>query len=424
MSPVLLRTTLRSSAATYVMPFLLGFVLVALGDDLSAWVTPHYWPSATGSSTFALPFVSAACAATAAWEGARLHRGAVFDQAPVRSPLAITVPVLLPVAVMGTLGMVTALLLSASAADTGWGIPDLGVILISLTVITANTLAGYLIGRTMSGVLAAPLALIAGFFLNAHPSSWSIYWLRHLVGGGLDSCCAADTVLDDRALWSAAVFTVAVCLAATLTIQRQGHVPALAAAVVLAASGFGLAAYIARDLGPEPVQARDTSALVCEGQQPRICLWPEVDDQPLVHREAAKSVDRLRKAGVSMPATLTMAQHPSPGTAKLGIPTNPRLADIPSGVASGLLPEPPTCALNGEPYPAAEAAGPVAAWLYATAGEPSDVVAGRFGPEEARLATAVMKQPRPAQLDWYERNRKALQSCSTPPQLAIAGSPR
>ncbi|MEV4680518.1 DUF7224 domain-containing protein [Streptomyces kurssanovii] len=421
---MLLRTTLRSSSATYVLPFLLGFVVVALGDDLSAWVTPHYWPSATGSATFALPFVSAACAASAAWEAARLHRGGVFDQAPVRSPLAITLPVLLPVTVMGFLGMGTALLLAASATDPGFGIPHLGILLITLAVVAANTLAGYLLGRHMSGVLAAPLALIAGFFLNAYPSAWSIYWLRHLVGGGLDSCCSIDTMVDSRALWSAAVFTAAVSLSAGLIIQRRDQVRARVIAVALVVSGFGCAAYIARDLGPEPVQARQTGALICEGQQPRICLWPEVDNRPLVQRETTKAVGRLRMAGISVPDTFTMAQKPPAGAAKLGIPTNPRLADIPSGVVSGLLPEPPACALHGEPYPAIEAAAPVAAWLHATAGEPADSVAGRFGPKESGMAAAVMKEPRQAQLDWYERNRKAMQSCSTPPQLAIAKDTR
>ncbi|MFJ3900365.1 hypothetical protein [Streptomyces sp. NPDC090025] len=187
---MLLRTVLRSSSATVLLPLLVGFVFLALGDDLSAWVTPHYWASATGGAAFALPFVAAACAASAAWEGARLAKGRVFDQAPVRGPLGITIPVLVPVAAMGVLGILVALFTAATAADVPLGLPHFGILAVATAVLVANTLAGSIVGLVMPGVLAAPLALIGSFFMNAYPASWGVFWLRHLVGGGLSSCCA------------------------------------------------------------------------------------------------------------------------------------------------------------------------------------------------------------------------------------------
>ncbi|MEU0989225.1 hypothetical protein [Streptomyces sp. NPDC005953] len=422
---MLIRTVIRSSSATLALPFLILFVFAALGDDLTSWVTPHYWPSATGNSTFALPFVSAACAAVAAWEGARLKRGRVFEQAPVRGSWAIALPLLLPVALMGLLAMATALYISVDAADVGTGLPDWGIIAVVAGVLMTNTLAGHLVGRVMSGLLAAPVALIASFFFNAYPSSWSIYWLRHLVGGGLDSCCSADVSVDETAVLSALVFTTALSLACAVLIHRRGGPAALITAVVLSATGFGTAAYIARDLTSEPVQARATDALVCDGSRPTICLWPEVKDKAMVQRDARKAVARLESAGIRVPDTLTMAQHAvGPETYVLGISTNPRAEDLPAGVASGLLPQIPPCALEGKPYPAGNAAAPVAAWLYATAGERSDVTAGRFGEQEAALAQNVRKHSSAVQLDWYQRNMKAMSSCGAPPQLTIAGGAR
>ncbi|WP_329074884.1 hypothetical protein [Streptomyces niveus] len=421
---MLVNTVIRSSSATLVLPFLVGFVFVALGDDLSAWVTANYWPSVTGSATFALPFVGAACAAVAAWEGARLRRGGVFGQAPVRSPLAITVPILLPVAAMGLLGMTAALIVSAAAADVGVGLPHLGITLVAAGILFANTLVGYLVGRTMPGVLAAPLALIGAFFFNAYPSSWSTYWLRHVVGGGLDSCCSVDAVIDQRAIVSGAVFAVAVCMAALFLIHRQGGTIAVAAALALTAAGFGTAGYIARDLPPDAVQPRPTSALICDGKQPTVCLWPEVEHRDLVQSESRKAVARLKEAGIRVPTTLTMAAKPEAGATKLGIATNGRPNDVPAGVASGLLPELPACALKGDAYPAAAALGPVAAWLYTTAGGPAQAVEGRFGPQEAALVQKVRGQSRAAQLDWYQSNMQAMKSCRTQPKLALAeGTP-
>ncbi|MFE5970140.1 hypothetical protein [Streptomyces sp. NPDC056463] len=420
---MLLRTVVRSSSASVLLPLLVGFVFLALGDDLSAWVTPHYWPSATGNAAFALPFVSAACAAAAAWEGARLTKGRVFEQTAVRGPVGITLPLLLPVLAMGLLGILVALFTSAVAADVPLGSPHFGILAAVLAMLLANTLVGYIVGRVMPGVLAAPLALIGSFFVTAYPASWSTFWPRYLVGGGLSSCCSVDTTIDSRALLGTAVFAAAVsCAALTLIHFRGGAVP-LGVAAALVVGGLGASWAMVRDLGPEPLQARETRRLVCDNAaQPEVCLWPEVENPETVRRDARVATAKLVKAGLQVPPTLTMAAHPGKGALKLGIAPNPRSVDIAGGVASGLLPEPPACALNGAPYPAAAAAGPVAAWLYATAGVPAETVAGRFGPQEGAFAQRVSKLPPDEQLAWYEKNRAAMRSCNTEPHLSIPGA--
>ncbi|MFJ3900364.1 hypothetical protein [Streptomyces sp. NPDC090025] len=141
----------------------------------------------------------------------------------------------------------------------------------------------------------------------------------------------------------------------------------------------------------------------------------------MVSRNVRIAAEKLRTAGIQTPRTLTMAAHPGPDASKLDIAPDAQAADIPGGVASGLLPEPPSCALNGEPYPAAAAAGPLTAWLYATAGVPSGTVAGDFATEEAALVEQVRALPAGKQLAWYQRNRKAMTVCGTPPRLGVTG---
>ncbi|MER5739798.1 hypothetical protein ACH4Q7_08605 [Streptomyces roseolus] len=419
---MLLRTVVRSSPATILLPLVAGFVFLALGDDLSAWVTPHYWPSATGSAAFALPFVAAACAAAAAWEGARLTKGHVFDQPTVRGPLAIAFPVLLPVLAMGLLGILVALLTSATAADVPLGLPDFGILAAVAAMLVAHTLVGYVLGRVLPRVLAAPVALIGSFFIGAYPASWSTIWLRYLVGGGLSNCCSIDTSVDPRALAGTIIFATAVAGAALLLIYRGGKAVPLTVACTLVAGGVFGTWLFARDLGADPLQARATDALVCDDtKQPKVCLWPEVENPQMVRREARVAAARLTTAGVHLPGTLTMAAHPEPGELKLGIAPDVSKAGIAEGVASGLLPSPPECALNGDPYPAAVAAGPLAAWLYATAGVPDEAVAGRFGTQEGSLAKKVRQLAPGKQLAWYQQNRAALASCHTPPPLKVSG---
>ncbi|MFZ3492261.1 DUF7224 domain-containing protein [Streptomyces sp. 5.8] len=419
---MLLRTIIRSSSATWLLPLLALFVVTALGDDLTTWVTPLYWPSATGTATFAQPFIAAACAAAGAWEGARLRRGRVFDQGPVRSPLAIAFPALAPVVVMGLLALLAAFATAAAAADLGFGVPDLGILAVSTAILIANTLAGAVLGRILPGVLAAPLALIVAFIANAYPASWNIRWIRHLVASSLDSCCAVDQVIDPRALWTGAVFALAISGAAMLLIHFRGTLPAAAAALVVAASGAGIAGYLARDVDYDPVVARPTSELACDNGTPKVCLWPELEPQADVIASGARAAtDRLAKAGLTIAPTLTMAAEPGPGESKLGIPTQPTPRDLAAGVVSGFLPQPPTCALNGDPYPAGAAQGPVAAWLYATATGETRLIEGRFDPRDVAFVTEkILSQPKNVQLDWYQRNTAAMANCNDTPPIALA----
>lgn len=417
-----LRTVVRSSSATALLPLLVGFVLLALGDDLTAWVTPHYWTSATGSAAFALPFIAAACAGSAAWEAARLAKGRVFEQAPVRGPLAITVMVLLPVLTTGLIALLAALAMAAIAADVPFGIPHLGILAVAAAVLLANTLVGSVIGRIMPGVLAAPLALIGSFFANAYPASWNVFWLRHLVGGGLNSCCSVDTSVDDKALLGTVIFTSGVSVAALVLVRLRGRAIPLAAAATCVAGSLSLAWLFVRDLGPEPTSPRTVSALVCETTgRYRICLWPEVDNPSRVRQDTRTAAENLERAGILVPRTLTMAAHPEPGATKLGITPTAQPEDIPGGIASGLLPQPPACALEGRPYPAGEATVAIEGWLQVSAGAPEGTVEARLDPQTARLLKQLREVPPKQQLAWYENNRQAMSACGPKPQLSTAG---
>ncbi|MEV6976771.1 hypothetical protein [Kitasatospora sp. NPDC093806] len=419
---MLLRTVLRVSAGTRALPFLLGFVLLALGDELTAWVTPAYGLAAAGHASLALPFAGAACAAAGAWEGGRLHRGRVFNRSPVRSPLAITTPVLVPVAVMGGLGMAAALAAAALAGGTAAGVPQPGVLAVWAGLLLANTLVGSVVGRVLAPVVAVPLALVSSFVLNAYPAAFDTFWLRHLVGGGLSDCCAVDQVLDGRAVAASLAFSGAVCLAAALVIRRRGTPLVLAAALALTAGGIVLGGWLARDLGPEPVRVRSADALVCDRGRPQVCLWPELGGarSGLVRAEVRRVADALTAHGVPVPATFTMAARPGPGEAKLGVPTDARAWEVPPAVVGGLLPRTPDCARRGDPYPAAAAAGTATAWLTARASPdgttlPATGTGGRFTEADTTRAQQLLRLPAERQLDWYRGTVAALARCDTPP---------
>ncbi|MFD8978469.1 hypothetical protein [Streptomyces sp. NPDC059564] len=421
---MMLRTLLRSSAAVYVIPFLILFVMSAIARDLTAWTTAGYWPSATGSSLHSLPFICTISAGLAAWEGARLTQGKVFGQTAARSPLAITAPVLAPVVAGALLTSLAALLLSADAAGVSAGLPDLHMLLAVVLMVVMNTLLGFCAGLRWRAVISVPVVLVGAFFLNAYPVSWSILWIRHLIGGGLADCCAVDQVLDGRAVWPVVLFTGGLILACLMGINSRTTPRTIAAMTASVIIGTGLAVAVAIPIPVTPVADRPTGGLVCEkAADTTVCLWPEVENPDKIRPTVNTVRHKLTNAGIETSATFTMAATTRNGEAKLGITTKPRGADVVAGVALSLMPAVPACAADG-PYPAAPAQPPTAAWLLVTAGMPAEALSGRFDPPTLDLVNRIRTLPREEQQAWYRFNNEAMRGCTTKAQITPAALTR
>ncbi|SEE23161.1 hypothetical protein SAMN05428945_6862 [Streptomyces sp. 2224.1] len=419
---MLWRTVARSSSATWLAPLLAAFVAVLLSDDLTASVTPGYWPSAVAAATFALPFVAPACAAAGAWEGARFTRGNVAGWAPTRSGLALALPLLLPVIVLGALGMVVAAALTISAAHPQAGLPPVGMALVWLAVLTAHAMAGFLLGKRLPLVVAVALALVLSFVLTAYPAAMEPVWLRHMVTGGMTSCCSLGQAPDRQAAASALVLACGVIAAAVsaLTVPGVRLRRALTGAALVA--GLAGSGFFAQGLPADPAVPRAAEQLRCAGDDPRVCLWPELAGSAgMVRHHAADARRRLQQAGLAVPDTLTMDEHPGKGAASIGSWPEPTPSEVRAGVGTSLLPSgPPACAQSGSPYPGADAYGPTAAWLSLTAGAASEDVVSHYGAKETAVAAGVRRSGADEQLAWFRHNSQALRDCTTHPASAPA----
>ncbi|MFE3552545.1 hypothetical protein ACFXN2_28200 [Streptomyces kronopolitis] len=414
---MLWRTVLRSSSASWLAPLLAAFVALLLSDDLTAGVTHGYWPSALGAATFALPFVAPACATAGAWEGTRLTRGNVTHWAPTRSGLGIALPLLAPVLVLGIVGMAVAAAVTISTGRPDVGTPPVGMVLIWLVILTAHAMAGFLLGTRLPLVVATPLALILSFVLTAYPAALEPLWLRHMVTGGMGSCCSLDQTPSWRAAASAVVLALGVIGAAVLALtvlRRRARTLLIGGALV---AGLAGSAWLAHGLPADPVTARPADQLECAGDEPRVCLWPELAGHAAMVRENASDArHRLQRAGVTVPGELTMNEHPGNGALFIGAWPDPTPSEVRAGVGTALLPSgPPACAQSGSSFPGADAYGPTAAWLSLTAGAEQEVVAGHYGEKDGATAARVMRAPHGAQLAWYHRNGLALRDCTTHP---------
>ncbi|MCK7622413.1 hypothetical protein MUU72_04655 [Streptomyces sp. RS10V-4] len=409
------RTVLRTSAATWLAPFLVAFVVLLLSDEITAQTVPGYWPSAMGSASSALHFTAPACATAGAWEGARCTRGGVAHRAPARSGLGVALPLLVPVLALGALGMAVALAVALSAGLPGAGTPPLGMVPVWLGVLAAHSLAGFLLGRRLPRVLSAPLALVISFVVAAYPAAMEPLWMRHMVDGGMSSCCSLSQTPGWRAAASAFVLTLGVITAAAVALTaltRRVRTCLVCTAVAAGLAGSGGLAY---GLPADPVTARPTDALVCAGEAPRVCLWPEAERPAMVREHAADAQHRLHQAGLPVPAELTMAERPGRGSAVLGSGKHLTPYGVRAAVGAALLPTgPPACADNRQP-PATAPYAAMAVWLALTAGADPQEAESHYGPEAAAVADRVRRAARSDQLAWFTQNRRALTDCTTRP---------
>ncbi|MEU0431921.1 hypothetical protein ABZ153_09790 [Streptomyces sp. NPDC006290] len=415
---MLWHTVLRSSSASWAAPVVAVFVLFLLQDSLTANTTHGYWNGATGAASYALTFVVSACAGAGAWEGSRFSRGHVTHWAPARNPLSVALPILTPIVLLGILGMGMALTVSAWSADTGLGTPHPGIVIMWLVMIGAATVAGFLAGRLMPPFIAVPLSLLATFCITAYPASIEPLWIRHLVGGAMFDCCALDQTPDWRALDSTIATALGVLLSGLVLIFYSVKVRTSLLACALLVGGLGTGVWLAHDLPAQPFVNRSSSDLVCFGEAPRVCVWPELTSRSVMIRQSAIAASlRLRDAGLVIPDTFTMAGPPSENQLLIGTGAQPTPDEVTSGVAGGFLPlAPPACALSGS-YPGGQAYGSVAAWLALTAGVKPAELTNRYDPRDIAMAKDVIRQSKSTQLTWYSRNSQALRNCTSKPVL-------
>ncbi|MFG2292645.1 hypothetical protein [Streptomyces sp. NPDC048603] len=390
-----LRTLLRSSSAVVLAPLLAGLVVLLLRADGTLHPVPGYGLSVLTAAHSALPYIAAACAGSAAWEGGRLKQGRVFEQAPARGRLGIALPVLAPVWLMGLGGYAVALVMAAVAADGT--APDLSrppIPAVAALLLLAATLTGYLAGLVLPRLAAGPVALVGAFWVMAFPASWQTPWPRHLVGNPITGCCGVGQAVAPDTLWAAGIFTAAACAAALLTAHRATVGTAVTAVAVLAL-GTTLAAGFGQRMGYDGTVPRAAAELACDASaRPRVCLWPETPGRTAVVAQIRTETGRLGAAGVPVPAALTQDPAGGPDTGVLGRTGELSPEEVTRTTAAALLPAPLGCE-----QPARE---PLLGWLTAVAtGEP---------PSDARVR-AVLEQPRAAQSEWFRAGRDSLTDC-------------
>ncbi len=416
------RATLRTSPASWLaVPIMALAGAYALG--YSPATTDPYPLAHTSAGAVVLGFVAPICAAIGAWEAGRLQRAGWWRLPHARASLVIAArALLLPVAV-GLLAVVAAA--EAQLLEAGLLWPDLRILGVAAIVIVSHAALGFAVGTWLPVVVAAPAVLLVGYLWMALPRAFEPLWVRHL-NGSYTSCCTLQSDLAPGALLAVVVVGAGFVGGASLLLRRQQATWQPAAALVAVTAGLALGAIPIAGLGPDPTVARSEHELVCRGDQPQVCVWPEHAARlPEVLVLASHARDAWRSAGLAVPATFS--EGPGAGVLPFGFSLEAQGPDVLHAMAYGMLPPLPACALQVG-YPAAGALDYLHAWLDASAGMADAELQLRFqAPQPAgwppvlELVSELRSRSPEVQGRWAAANLDALGDCESQPMLDIPG---
>ena len=295
-------------------------------------------------------------------------------------------------------------------------------------ILAFHTMLGYWLGRMLPPVVSVPSALFLSYVWLGFTWSVAYFPLRYLAGLALVSCCRIDQGMPIEAPVAAIAFSVPAALAFFLLAAVQGRdhrtrrrlLVRLTAAVLIAAGASG-GLFLARHLGPQPLQPRDLAALTCEGSEPVVCLYPEQED-PGVRDVLKQAYANLSRTGILLAPSITASSRAStPDTYNMAVANNADANELIHSFSTAffqpaLIADCPTGAEQRR-----DTVNIIVSWLAMHAAQGITGANGipfGFFQEGRDGAVALDSLDRAAEIEWIEYNRRAVLDCSRDPRPA------
>lgn len=367
--------------------------------------------SAVATGVSAVFLIAPAAGAWGAWRAGALRRGGVLELGPSRTGLEIAAGRLVPV-IGGTLGvLVFAVLIALLGAGRIVTAPDLRVVGMGAAVVIGDAVLGYAVGIRAPAVVAVPGTFVLLYLWMVFPQAFEPLWVRHLNGFSIE-CCGLRSDFDPGALVAPSLIAGALVVAGVLAAADgrwlARRVIGASIVVVVAVTG---ATRLVSHLGASPVTPRPAAELVCAGEGPRVCVWPENAFRLDEMVQAARSVrSSLERWGVEVPATATEAAPMGARTPGWHIGMRPVVEPerIRPMLVATLIPE-------GSLYCFAQRHEDevfrLEAWLAIKSGFDRSDIEGALPPEDLAAVDAILERSKEEQLRWYELRYATLERC-------------
>lgn len=400
------RLWLPLTSTTFLLTPVLAVIGVLISLNNATYASP-YWLDLSAKATISLLLLGPGYAAVSAWDAARWRTVA---SAASRTWLELWGRhlVIVALATTATFGLTLGLLYLDDPPRTG--APRIDVLAAGVLSTVGYAAMGFAVGRLLPRVVAAPAAFLVTWLWVAYTPAIEPLWLRNLTGHLGTSCCGLDVQLAPHALAAPAVVAIGILGAAAAMLAVGRLRAALVVALALVVTGVTAGGLLVRDLGADPVVARQGAQECQTAEGTTWCAWPEHADrlERAVPR-LATAIAGLRSAGLLMPEVLREGVRTDGWAFDLSSTDEDSWADILS--VSPLDQMPPPCTdTNGGTWPAGRYYETAAAWLQIVSGSPvgqaiSDQGASRKKVEALRAGTPE------AQLDWFQSAYHAMQTC-------------
>lgn len=413
--------------------FLLVFAIAAIVLYDRVFVNPvnfdGYWVSTFANASIFLIFSCPVGSASAAMAAARARRAGVWSMPLARSRAVVTFRLLLPSFVAGFVAQLFGLFLLMSAS---WGAPGripFEIVLTWAAILTFHISIGYLLGRFLPVAASVPLAIFVSYCSLGFTWTVSYFPVRYLSGLVIAACCSVETTLDERSVVAVIAFSsltsIALLLLATVPpVAVHWSVTPIRATVAV---GFAVVATVlglnvAQGLAAQPVMPRGQDELVCIGEAPRMCVYPEQlqGEDPRPTLETAYK--NLREEGVALPSAITTSNTKADRSSlRVVISTHPSTNQLVYTLAAALVPDDvaPYCG-DGADYPKRLDVAAVAIWwLQSVAGkgllDKSSIAPSTLSPDSASLVEGFGRLSAQEQRDWYFAASPTLSHCRSAP---------
>ncbi|MFZ2502026.1 MAG: hypothetical protein WAW88_05105 [Nocardioides sp.] len=371
------RWWLMLTMSTVVLSPLLVILGVVVSMSNANFIDP-YWLDLSAKSTVSVLFLAPGFAALAAWDAAMWRN---LMPAAARSWGAILIRTIAYVAVATSLTFVITLLALYFQVSPTVGAPRLDVLALGVVVVTGYAALGFLMGRFLSRLIAAPLAFGTVWAWVAYTPAVEPFWMRNVTGNLGTSCCSLDFELVPLALVAPALLAVTLlCCTLILLAWSARRVAWLCCAGALAAALFA-SALMMPGVGADPVQKRTGEQTCRQVEARQFCAWPE---QAAALSAATprlnETAQRLEGAGLQLPATLRENQK-SPDGWSFSLGANSPEVWGQTLAVSPLDELPPPCSnRNKGVWPAGEYLPLAGAWLASVGGMRASEAADSQGP--------------------------------------------
>jgi hypothetical protein len=300
---------LLKNPATWFGALVPPILLVSAANNFSSFRVTSSWEAVLSAAgigiTLAAPVLAAgAAAASGSSERWRRSVGLATTRMLARRLFSSVWP-LIAAGIVGYL-LVTALFVSGS--EPHGLVPRAGLVVLAFTsCVIVSTMIGGGIGLILPSAVAVPVSAIGSYvavvipLVNGEPES------GNLLGYSIfTSPQSLSTQVLPMAYATPVVLAIGVVLAVVVAgIARRAVAVVLTLAVL--ATAFFSASAIARSIPFPPVGLRDAAELNCAGDDPTVCLWPEMLDERAATGDLARALsESAREQGIDVPATITM----------------------------------------------------------------------------------------------------------------------